>query len=193
MCLKFYKNKTLNRINAFNKKYNFKDKNHIINNIKVEKIKILLKKINWTKLSEGIATRFHGDLHFENIIIHKKKFKFIDWRQDFENDLKKGDIYYDLAKLLHGIIVDHNQVNKNNFKIKINDNKIYINIKKTNNHKICLKYFENWIVKSGYDLTKVRLLTALIYLNIAPLHHYPYSLFLYFLGKKLLSDELKKK
>ena len=193
MCLKFYKNKTLNRINAFNKKYNFKDKNHIINNIKVEKIKILLKKINWTKLSEGIATRFHGDLHFENIIIHKKKFKFIDWRQDFENDLKKGDIYYDLAKLLHGIIVDHNQVNKNNFKIKINDNKIYINIKKTNNHKICLKYFENWIVKSGYDLTKVRILTALIYLNIAPLHHYPYSLFLYFLGKKLLSDELKKK
>jgi NDP-sugar pyrophosphorylase family protein len=38
-CLKFYKNKTLNRINIFNKKYNFKDKNHIINNIKVEKIR----------------------------------------------------------------------------------------------------------------------------------------------------------
>lgn len=192
-CLKFYKNKTLNRIKIFNKNYNLNKKNQIINNSKTENIKVLLKKIDWTELSRGIASRFHGDLHFDNIIIQKKKFKFIDWRQDFENNLKNGDIYYDLAKLLHGIIVDHNQVNKNNYKIKINNNKIFINIKKSKNHIISRKYLENWIVKNGYNIKKVRILTALIYLNIAPLHHYPYSLFLYFLGKKMLSDELKKK
>ena len=39
---------------------------------------------------------------------------------------------------------------------------------------------------------KVELLTALIYLNIAPLHHYPYSIFLYYLGKLELNRVIKK-
>ena len=43
-------------------------------------------------------------------------------------------------------------------------------------------------IKNKYDLTKVRLITALIYLNIAPLHHKPYSFFLFQLGKYLLND-----
>ena len=191
-CLKFYKNKTIDRINLFNKKYNFKDEIHTINNSKIDKFKFLLKRINWKNISNGTSSRFHGDLHFENIIYSKKKFKFLDWRQDFENDLKNGDLYYDLAKLLHGLIVDHNQVNKNNFKINIKKKNIELTIKKTKNHKLCHAYFENWIVSNGFDLQKVRIITALIYLNISPLHHYPYSMFLYFLGKKMLSDELKK-
>ncbi len=51
-----------------------------------------------------------------------------------------------------------------------------------------LTHFENWILKNKYDLTKVRFITALIYLNIAPLHHKPYSFFLFQLGKYLLND-----
>lgn len=191
-CLNFYKRKTLNRIKMFNKRYKYKDKVNNINNVKVEKLNKLMNKIEWTRLSNGISSRFHGDLHFENIIINKNSFKLLDWRQDFEKDLKSGDLYYDLAKLMHGIIVDHNQVKKNNFKVEVKGNKINISIKKTKNHKICLKYFEQWILDNGFDLIKVRIITALIYLNIAPLHHYPYSLFLYYLGKKMLSDELEK-
>jgi len=42
-------------------------------------------------------------------------------------------------------------------------------------------------------LKKVRVLTALIFLNIAALHHYPYSLLLYGLGKKMLHNELDGK
>tara|TARA_B100001175_G_scaffold132422_1_gene112559 strand:- start:8553 stop:10121 length:1569 start_codon:yes stop_codon:yes gene_type:complete len=191
-CLKFYKNKTYSRIKMFNKKYNFTDRIQFINNFKVEKMKMILKKTNWKLLSNGISSRFHGDLHFENIIINKNKFKFLDWRQDFENNLKKGDLYYDLAKLLHGIIVDHNQVNKNNFRIDIKRNKVFLKIRQSSNHKTCLKYFEKWLINNGYNLKKVRILTALIFINIAPLHHHPYSLFLYFLGKKMLSDQTKK-
>ena len=37
---------------------------------------------------------------------------------------------------------------------------------------------------------KVKLLTELLFLNIAALHHYPYSLFLYALGKYILRQEL---
>ncbi|MGV8598021.1 hypothetical protein ACV35V_37700, partial [Pseudomonas aeruginosa] len=56
----------------------------------------------------------------------------------------------------------------------------------------CERYFEVWLANHGYDVRKVRVLTALIYLNIAPLHHHPYTLLLYSLGKSMLRAELEK-
>ena len=47
--------------------------------------------------------------------------------------------------------------------------------------------------RSAVDLgLNIRILTALIYLNIAALHHYPYSLLLLALGKSMLSTELDR-
>ena len=54
----------------------------------------------------------------------------------------------------------------------------------------CEMMFMSWLDEHGYDGTKVRILTALIFLNIAALHHYPYCLLLYGLGKSLLADTL---
>ena len=99
-------------------------------------------------------------------------------------------MYYDLAKLMHGLIVDHNQVHQNKYKIVKDGKKIIYQIDQSKNHKDCLRYFEKWIITNKFDLRKVKILTALIYLNISPLHHQPYSQFLYYLGKKMLSDEL---
>ena len=67
-----------------------------------------------------MKSRFHGDLHFENIIYQKKKkdFVFLDWRHDFGGEIKYGDLYYDLAKINHGLIVSHDEVIKKNFYIK---------------------------------------------------------------------------
>jgi hypothetical protein len=45
-------------------------------------------------------------------------------------------------------------------------------------------------MRHNFSLKKIRILTGLIYLNIAALHHYPYSLFLYALGKSMLKKEL---
>jgi hypothetical protein len=45
-----------------------------------------------------------------------------------------------------------------------------------------------WLKKEGYDVKKVNIITALIFINIAPLHHHPYSIFLFFLGKLLLEN-----
>jgi hypothetical protein len=55
----------------------------------------------------------------------------------------------------------------------------------------CEQYLDQWCTQSGYDLKKVRVLTAIIYLNIAALHHYPYSLMLYVLGKRMLKQEIE--
>lgn len=55
----------------------------------------------------------------------------------------------------------------------------------------CERRFGQWLVAQGYDIKKVWTLTALIYLNIAALHHDPYSLLLYSLGKAMLKKELE--
>jgi aminoglycoside phosphotransferase family enzyme len=99
--------KTLERINLFYKKFNKKDGIESINGEAMPTLSNLLNSIDWKDLTNGLPGRFHGDFHFENILYcsKKKTFKFLDWRQDFGGDLEVGDIYYDLAKLLHGLIV----------------------------------------------------------------------------------------
>ena len=52
------------------------------------------------------------------------------------------------------------------------------------------KAFLKWLVNNGY--VKVRTITALIFLNICGLHEYPYSEFLFFLGRLLLQAELNE-
>jgi CTP:phosphocholine cytidylyltransferase-like protein len=196
-CQKFYKLKTINRISAFLKKYKITRKEELINGYKTENIFKLLKKINWQNISNGMPARFHGDYHFENIIFSHNKFSFIDWRQDFSGFINYGDIYYDLAKLLHGIIVSHKIVNNNEFSYIKKDNKITVSIKKMKNYQYYLKNYKAWIIKNEYDLKKIEILTALIYLNIAVLHHHPYDKFLFYYGKlylhTLLKNDAKKK
>ena len=57
----------------------------------------------------------------------------------------------------------------------------------------CEMRFNEWCIQNNFSLKKIRILTGLIYLNIAPLHHRRYSLFLYALGKSMLKKELIKK
>ena len=186
LLLNFYKTKTENRIRDYFLKKNTVDKKSEINSIKVPMVKDLLKKIDWNWLCDGQMVQFHGDYHFENILFNKLKKNFIllDWRQDFQGNLKYGDIYYDLGKLLHGMIVSHSEVVKKNFTYTIkNHNKININIKTSKNLEKCKKYFYYWLKINDYDIDKVKVITSLIFLNIASLHHKNYDDFLFNLGK----------
>ena len=96
-----------------------------INKISVGKINSLFEKIDWKKVNNGVPAKFHGDLHFENIIINKKKNKItlLDWREDFSGLNSYGDIYYDLAKINHGLIIDHNIIKSSLYKINIQKKK----------------------------------------------------------------------
>ena len=146
-----------------------------------------MDNIDWEKISNGKAVNFHGDLHFENILFAKTKFMFLDWRQDFSGRLDVGDIYYDLAKIMHGILVSHQKVIKNEYNYNQGYKYSKISISLTSKYRKILKEYVDWILLKNFDLKKVIQLTALIYLNIAPLHHYPYSVFLFKLGKLLLN------
>ena len=193
-CRNFYKNKTLERVELFYHNFDKHDSQESINDEKMPTLSLLLREINWKDLANGLPGRFHGDFHFENILWKEKTkdFIFLDWRQDFGGHLEVGDIYYDLAKLLHGLIVSHELISANAFDVFWGDNNISFDLHRKQAHVECEKYFEEWCGKNGFDFSKVRILTALIYLNIASLHHFPYSLLLYALGKRMLKHELDK-
>lgn len=195
VCLKFYRDKTYERVGLFYKNFNRQDGIELINDQKYVTLKDLLDAIDWEWLSSGMPGRFHGDFHFENILWNDKKnqFIFLDWRQDFGGDLYIGDIYYDFAKLLHGLIVNHELIAKESYAVDWSDVNIKFDFHRKQILVQCEAFFNSWILDKGYDLKKVRVLTALIFLNIAALHHDPYSLLLYALGKSMLSTELENK
>ena len=191
-CLNFYKKKTLERVELFYKNFAKKDNATIINGELMPSLQDLLNQIDWKWISSGLSGRFHGDFHFENILYSKsnKKFTFLDWRQDFAGNLSIGDIYYDLAKLMHGLIVNHGIVVKNQYSASWKEGEIKFDIQRKQSLAKCEQRLNAWMLENNYDPKKVKILTALIYLNIAALHHYPYSLLLYGLGKKILKEEL---
>jgi dTDP-glucose pyrophosphorylase len=193
-CHEFYYEKTYSRINLFYEKNNLSDNNDIINNLNTPKISYLINLINWKEISAGVPVNFHGDLHFENIIYQNNNFCLLDWREDFAGLIYYGDIYYDLAKINHCFIIDHGLIRKKKYSIKFADTqKVKFNYTQTNQNIICKEIFYKFLKKNNYSIKKVEILTALIYLNIAALHDYPYSIFLYYLGKFKLTKALNRK
>ena len=196
ICMDFYKEKTYKRVKQYFTNFEQIDSEEFINENKAPKIFDLLDKVNWQELSNGLPVRFHGDLHFENILINddeKAPFTLLDWRQNFGGCMEYGDIYYDFGKLNHGIIMSHEIVDKKLFNVSRKLNNIHYDFLRKQSLVDCEQYFKEWIENKGYDYTKVRLMTAIIYLNIAALHHYPYSLLLFYLGKNILNEILKDK
>lgn len=192
-CLKFYRDKTFERISLFYKNFNRKDGIELINGREMTLLNTLLNSIDWRWLANGLPGRFHGDFHFENIIWNasEDRFIFLDWRQDFGGSLSIGDIYYDFAKLLHGLIISHELMVKKYFNVTWQSESINFDFYRKQILVECERHFGNWLITKGYDRKKVWVLTALIYLNIAALHHYPYSHLLFALGKSMLKSELE--
>lgn len=187
-CRKFYREKTLERVELFYKAFDKRDGTQPINGVAMPTLGALLDQVDWDSLSDGIPGRFHGDFHFENILWDEveRRFIFLDWRQDFAGDLEVGDVYYDLAKLLHGLIVNHGIIAQNRFTASWSDSRIDFDLYRRQILVECEQYLSSWLDVTGYDKNKVWTMTALIYLNIAALHHNPYSLMLYALGKSML-------
>lgn len=191
-CHNFYYQKTIERIEKLQKAHSIEDKSEIINDLKVPPLKEILEHINFDWLTSSVQKRFHGDFILDNIIKTRGGYRLLDWRQNFGGMLHAGDQYYDLAKLNHNLIVNHEIVSQNLFNIKIERNRIFCDIMRKHNLVDCQGELFNFLNRKGYDVKKVKILTPLIWLNSSPLHHYPYNLFLYYFGKYNLWKELKK-
>lgn len=182
-CRSFYYKKTLNRIQNFLETRLLDDHEAIINGIKIPKTISMINSLDWDMICSSKQTKIHGDLILDNIIQTKNGYCLLDWRQDFGGLLKSGDLYYDLAKLNHNLIVNHEIVNKDLFSIEIKDNEINCDILRKNNLIECERVFWDFVKDNNFDTKKIKLLTALIWLNMSPLHEHPFDLFLYYFGK----------
>ena len=194
--MSFYKDKTYERVQKYFDRFEHIDCEENINGIFTPKLADILNDVDWDYLAKGEAYRFHGDLHFENILISTsddKPFTLLDWRQDYGGILEYGDIYYDFAKLNHGFIICHELINNNLFKVNHEPGSINFEFLRKNNLVECEAYFKDYIEKNNFDYNKVEMLTSLIFLNIAALHHYPYSSLLFYLGKISLFNCLNSK
>lgn len=191
-CRTFYHRKTLERVALYYRTFGTEDGCESINGVAMPTLAALLQQVDWDELAQGLPGRFHGDFHFENILWNgaQQAFTFLDWRQDFGGSLTVGDIYYDLAKLLHGLIVSHELIAGGHYHSERDGGAIRYDFHRKQMLVACERHFDLWLAQQGYSVRKVRVLTALIYLNIAALHHDPYSHLLYALGKDMLHGVL---
>lgn len=191
-CFDFYYKKTLLRIDKYHKKHQIKDQSTIINGVKVPSIKNMLSLIDWHYMSTGIASNFHGDLQFDNILLKDSGgFLLLDWRQDFSGIVDFGDIYYDLAKLNGGMKVSYKLIKQNKFSFhKDSQSKITIAHDTPEELNRAREVFNIYLNTKGFDATKVNILTGIIYLNMSPMHHEPFDHFIYNYGKLSLYKAL---
>ena len=191
-CKKFYLEKTQNRYKKFKVKYNNYNELKKVNNKNYQSIKNILKKINWEYINNGKQSYIHGDLQFDNILYNetKKKFLLIDWRQTFGDSIYSGDLYYDLAKIYGGILIDYSQIKKNKFSFKEDSKSIDFRIPKIKHDNEYKKIIKNYTDRKKLDMKKVKILTGIIFLNMAPLHAYPFDKILFNYSRKILHEEI---
>ena len=182
-CHNFYYTKTLQRVESFMKSNLLEDSQHVINGVTVPPFAQILKHIDFAWLGSSDQRTFHGDLVLDNIVKTKDGFVLLDWRQDFGGLSKAGDMYYDLAKLNHGLVINHDIITKNLYSVEVDNGSVKCDILRRDSVVRCQKVLDQFVKWESLDKSKVDVLTGLVWLNMSPLHHHPFNLFLFFYGK----------
>lgn len=188
MCVDFYHTKTMKRLAAFREKYPDFDPKVI--NGKEMKIDMDngLQLVEWDAIfNRDLQQRtafIHGDLQFDNILHDGEKFKLLDWRQDFAGNLEIGDVYYDIAKLLGGMIIHYDLIKANAFEYHEMYGGSVVNFSMTEHEG-----YEPLRDKLQHMLPDmiIEQIVTLIFLNMAPLHSAPFDKLLYCLALERLN------
>ena len=192
ICKEFYFNKTMSRLNLFKEKnpdYIFPTK---INGQNISPIDKLLENIPWDSLYSGIPAFIHGDLQFDNILYNEKEDKFllIDWRQDFAGETEYGDLNYDFAKLLGGILINYDYIKKGLFSYSENDGEKQFDFARRISAVDYEKILNDYLISKNINPQKINLMVGLIFLNMAPLHHEPFNYILLSLGLQIIQNNI---
>jgi len=191
-CTDFYHTKTMKRLAMFREKYpNFNPKFINGNRMKVD-IDNALQLIDWKSICnsdlEQRSTFIHGDLQFDNIVCsfpdtQGPSFTLLDWRQDFAGELLVGDLYYDAAKLLGGIILDYSTVKQNRFMFDENGDSVWFNFYHSRHHDELAAS-----LRQRFPSPLIDQITTIIFLNMAPLHAAPFDKLLFSLALERLNE-----
>ena len=194
LCNDFYLRKSYVRLDAFDRKHPNFDRECFINGEIVPSARTLLGLVDWKLLRDGLPSFIHGDLQFDNIIYNPQiqEFTLIDWRQDFAGEVEYGDRFYDFAKLLAGIIVNYDLIKLALMNFREDGNEVFFDFAKRYGDQILSKLLKCYIEKKGYEFLRIELLAGLIFINMAPLHHYPFDKLLLCLGRQTLKVTIAK-
>lgn len=191
----FYFDKTNNRVKQYLRirpDYNPKT----INGFVVQGITETLDSLPWDEILSILPCRAHGDLHPENVVYDREsdRFTLLDWRQDIAgSSLKMGDLYYELGKIQHGLMVDHGLISEGKFQVIMDSDNYEISVQQSEKKKMWMEELENFIKINEFDRDKVDVMTGLIFVNIAALHHNGYNDFLFTLGHSILAKYAKSR
>ena len=171
----------------------------LINGVEVEPIEVMIDKINWSSVyDKATPTSFHGDLQPENVIYDNKtnSFVLIDWRQSFGNSIEYGDVYYDLSKIYHAILINGQTILKDMFDFSRTGQSVTLDFYAKSNLVSFMSIFKQFCQDNNYSWENVKLLGILHYLNICTLYDNfkggKYGNFLFLYGKYLLTKYQKE-
>ena len=123
------------------------------------------------------------------MISNSGRISLVDWRHEFGSSNLFGDLYYDLAKLYGGIILNYSRIKDNDFECElINQEDIkftYVVDQDCSDHVRILKEF---ILSLGLSFHHCKKLLSLIFINMAPLHEKPFDLLLLALSNQIHLD-----
>ena len=174
---------TKKRIKEYLAKTSYVDSPTVINGETVPSAMTMIDRLDVEWLIDGSAGGFHGDLILDNVIKTSTSFSLIDWRQDFAGSLDVGDVYYDLAKLNHNLTFNHDLINTGMFRAETQGGDFICDLACNSRLLECKDVLRSFIKENDFDQAKVDVLTAIIWLNMSPLHEHPLDKFLFSFGK----------
>lgn len=178
----FYKKKTLERLSslAF-----LKDECISVNGMNTGTIYELLEFVDFECLCTDTFYKFHGDFILDNILkTGPSQYILLDWRHEFDSgQIDFGDKYYDLAKLRHNSIFNHKNISNKLYEFEYKEKDVLIDLKCNYFLIKQLEQFDRFIKDKGLNLNKIKILTAIIWLNMSALYEGELSYFLFYFGK----------
>lgn len=135
----------------------------------------------------------HGDPCFSNILYDQQRYllKLIDPKGAVTEAELWTHPLYDLCKVSHSALGDHDFINNGLYKIGFtDDNKLILELTQTN-HAVIKPIFLKQVKEMGHDVRVMRLGEASLFLSMLPLHmDHPNKIIAFMLKARQLLDEV---
>ncbi|MDD4519295.1 MAG: hypothetical protein PHI50_00200 [Alphaproteobacteria bacterium] len=146
-----------------------------INGVEYKNINFFEEKLK-AKLEELVKTVkvsvMHGDYCFSNILFDTNSFicRLIDPRGRLEERTIYGDARYDIAKLRHSVVGGYDFAVHGLFKLTQEGNSFEVSNNYPDFQEELTAFFDKATVEFGYDLSQIKLIEAILFLSMIPLH-----------------------
>ena len=117
-------------------------------------------------------TVMHGDYCFSNILFDTNSFlcKLIDPRGRMHEQTIYGDPRYDIAKLRHSVVGAYDYAVHGLFRLNEEKNSFTVSDNYPTFQERLTAYFDKMTVQFGYELDEIKLIEALLFTSMIPLH-----------------------